>query len=161
MRTNIAVLPAAISMTELARSLSDDTRPRTQRLYPVVGDDRRMIGVVTQRELQKLVREHPDDSSPLAALVKKDPVVALPEEPLRVVVYRMAEASLTRLPVVDRADPRKLIGMISLSDLLAARARNLDEERSRERVLRLHLPFPARARTIPGNGGGGETREMG
>jgi chloride channel protein, CIC family len=152
MRTNIAVLPAAISLTELAQSLNDDTRPRTQRLYPVVGDERRMIGVVTRRELQKLIREHPGDTSPLAALVKRDPVVAHPDEPLRVVVYRMAEAGLTRFPVVDRADPRKLIGMISLSDLLAARARNLEEERHRERVLRLHLPFPARARTIPGNG---------
>jgi chloride channel protein, CIC family len=73
-------------------------------------------------------------------------------------VDRMAEASLTRFPVVDRADPHKLIGMISLSDLLAARARNLKEERHRERALRLHLPFPARARTIPGNGD--ETRAV-
>src|SRR5262245_41809965 len=124
MRTNIAVLPAEISLTDVARSLSDDTRPRTQRLYPVVGSDRRMIGVLTRRELQKLVREHPGDTSPLAALVTKNPVVTYPDEPLRVVVYRMAEASLTRFPVVDRADPRHLIGMISLSDLLAARARN-------------------------------------
>jgi CBS domain-containing protein len=81
--------------------------------------------------------------------VRTEPVVAYPDEPLRVVVYRMAETSLTRFPVVDRADPRKLIGIISLSDLLAARTRNLEEERRRERVLRIHLPFPARARTLP------------
>jgi hypothetical protein len=31
--------------------------------------------------------------------------------------------------------------MVSLEDLLRARVRNLSEERSRERVLRIRLPF--------------------
>src|SRR5262244_3621829 len=48
------------------------------------------------------------------------PVVAYPDEPLRVVVYRMAETGLTRLPVVARHDPGKLVGMVSLRDLLQA-----------------------------------------
>jgi CBS domain-containing protein len=59
---------------------------------------------------------------------------------LRVVVHRMAESGLTRFPVVEREGGR-LAGMVSLEDLLLARARNLDEERERERVLRLRLPF--------------------
>jgi chloride channel protein, CIC family len=56
----------------------------------------------------------------------------------------MAETSYTRLPVVERSDPRKLVGMISLNDLLKARVRSLEEERLRERVLRLRLLFPSR-----------------
>jgi CBS domain containing-hemolysin-like protein len=99
------------------------------------------------------VRAHPADGRPLAAMLRKEPVVAYPDEPLRVVVYRMAELSLTRFPVVDRSDDRKLIGIVSLSDLLAARARNLQEERRRERVLRIHLPFPARSRTVEATNG--------
>jgi H+/Cl- antiporter ClcA/CBS domain-containing protein len=153
MRTNIAVLPADVTVDEVSRSLSDDSRPRTQRLYPVVDAERRMLGVVTRGELQKLVRTLPADGRPLAAMLRKEPVVAYPDEPLRVVVYRMAELSLTRFPVVDRSDDRKLIGIVSLSDLLAARARNLQEERRRERVLRIHLPFPARSRTVEATNG--------
>jgi chloride channel protein, CIC family len=42
---------------------------------------------------------------------------------------------------VERGDSRKLAGMISLDDLLRARTRSLEEERRRERVLRIHLPF--------------------
>jgi CIC family chloride channel protein len=56
----------------------------------------------------------------------------------------MAETGYTRLPVVERDDPRKLVGMISLNDLLKARVRSLEEERLRERVLRLRLLFPSR-----------------
>jgi CBS domain-containing protein len=63
------------------------------------------------------------------------------DESLRVVVYRMAKARLTRLPVVDRKDPGRLIGLITLGDLLKARVRVLDEERRRERVLQIRTLF--------------------
>ena len=68
----------------------------------------------------------------------REPVTALPDEPLRVVVTRMAETGLTRLPVVEDG---RLVGMVSLQDLLGARVRNLQEERDRERVLEIRLPF--------------------
>jgi hypothetical protein len=43
--------------------------------------------------------------------------------------------------VVSRAD-RTLIGMLALTDLLGARARILDAERRRERVLGTRLRLP-------------------
>lgn len=72
--------------------------------------------------------------------------VAFSDEPLRLVVYRMAAEEVTRLPVVERTHPRRLVGMVSLDDLLKARTRNLEEERHRERVLRLHMLVPLRWR---------------
>ncbi len=73
-------------------------------------------------------------------------VFAYPDEPLRVVVYRMAETGFTRLPVVERRDPSNVIGVVTLENLLAARSRNLSEERDRERVLRVRMPFGATGR---------------
>ena len=58
----------------------------------------------------------------------------------------MAETGLTRFPVVERSDKRRLAGMISLDDLLRARTRTLEEERRRERVLSIRLPWGARVR---------------
>ena len=58
----------------------------------------------------------------------------------------MAETGFTRLPVVDPSDDKRLLGMISLDDLLRARSRNLEEERARERVLRLRMPSGRRSR---------------
>jgi CBS domain-containing protein len=57
----------------------------------------------------------------------------------------MAETGLTRLPVIEQ-DTGRLAGMVSLRDLLMARVRNLNEERDRERVLNLRLPFTGRDR---------------
>ncbi|MDP8990845.1 MAG: hypothetical protein M3N41_12300 [Acidobacteriota bacterium] len=45
------------------------------------------------------------------------------------------------MPVVDCSSGDNLVGLVSLEDLLRARTRNLAEERHRERVLRIRLPF--------------------
>ena len=77
----------------------------------------------------------------MSDVARRDPVVAVADEPLRTVIDRMAETGYTRMPVVDNDEERRLAGMVSLEDLLRARTRNLAEERSRERVLRIHLSF--------------------
>lgn len=75
----------------------------------------------------------------LALLDQPGAITAHPDEPLRVVVYRMAENGLTRLPVVERGDESSLVGTLTLQDLLRARTRHLEEDRDRSRVL--HIPF--------------------
>ena len=54
----------------------------------------------------------------------------------------MATTGLTALLVVDRAARGRLLGMVSLDDMLKARVRHLEEERRRERVLPLRLLVP-------------------
>ena len=72
--------------------------------------------------------------------MKAEPYEAFPDEPLRVVVNRMAEEGATRLPVVER-ETGKLLGMVSLDDLLKARTRHMEEERRREQTIK--FPFLA------------------
>jgi chloride channel protein, CIC family len=147
MRTNIAVLPAEISAKDLVQSLPSGFA-HGQRLYPVVDDDGRFTGVVTRGDLRKFLQEPAGENGErrITELVRSVSGTAFPDEPLRVVVYRMAETGLTRLPVVQRNDSSKLVGMISLDDLLKARVRNLDAERRRERVLTVRQFFPSRFR---------------
>jgi CBS domain-containing protein len=108
----------------------------------VIGDERELVGVVTRGDLQAVADAAPEDAgAPLTAILKARPIVAYPDESLRMIVYRMAETGLTRFPVVDR-ERRGLIGMIALADLLKARAMNLDAEQRRERVLGAHIALP-------------------
>ena len=106
--------------------------------------------MVTRGDLQAVA-----DAAPRAcrrrrspAILKTRPIVAYPDESLRMIVYRMAETGLTRFPVVDR-EHRRLIGMIALTDLLKARALNLDAEQRRERVLGAHIGLPFRGKRRP------------
>ena len=147
MRTSIAALPESISVKDLANSLRSDHR-QSQQLYPVVNDQGQLTGVLTRGDLQSFLQEHPAESEgrSLTELVRPNPAKAYPDEPLRVVVYRMAATGLTRLLVVEPNDPRKLVGIVSLYDLLKARVRSLEDERRRERVLSVRLFFPLGSR---------------
>jgi len=165
MRTNIAALPANISVNDVAQSLRSDHR-RSQRLYPVVDDEGRVAGVLTRGDLQRFLQKHPveADDRRLTEVMRPNPAKAYPDEPLRVVVYRMAETGLTRLLVVQRDDPRKLVGIVSLNDLLKARVRNLEDEQRREIVLPLLLVFRLgtrrlRAEPIESKGSGGSMKK--
>jgi chloride channel protein, CIC family len=153
MRTKIAALPSSTMLKELGRVFS--TIPRSQRLFPITDTDSHLIGVVTQADIEKYIEEQSLKSSDarLAEVVRPDPAKAYPDEPLTVVVNRMAETGLTGFPVVERSSPEKLLGLISLNDLLQARVRRAQEEHRRERVLPLRLVFPLgtrwqRAKTI-------------
>ncbi|MFZ3266379.1 MAG: chloride channel protein [Terriglobales bacterium] len=138
MRSNIAAILADTPVAELTK-LHDGGSPRRQRLYPVVDGDRRLVGVVPRNELQRLIES--TNGHGLQEAIRHDAKVAYPDEPLRVVVQRMAETGLTRFPVVERDGSKKLVGMVSLDDLLKARTQTLEAERRRERILPLRLMF--------------------
>lgn len=143
MRSNIAALPAEVTPAEIGATLKTG-RERKQLLYPVVDPEKRLVGVVTRNFLEDLLHDPNPPAIPLRELANQEPVVAYADEPLRVVVYRMAETGVTRMPVVERGETRTLAGIVALHDLLRARTRTLEEERRRERVLRVHLPFRPR-----------------
>ena len=147
MTTTIAAVPAKAPMSALRAALQVDPAAGPQQLFPVIDSDRRLLAVVTRFTLQQLTEGQTVD-----AVVNLDPIrhnapaVAYPDEPLRAVVQRMAETGLTRFPVVDRDPPNRVVGIISLDDLLKARALNLEAERRRERIMRMDLSFPFKFR---------------
>jgi CBS domain-containing protein len=144
MKTNIVVLPANATLEETRKLINPRETPNAQHLFPVIENGKDMIGVVTRGQMLRLYeQEQPGAFSQLGEIANKSPLVAFADEPLRVVIQRMAESDLTRFPVLD---PRsnQIVGMVSLDDVLTARARNLAEERTRERVLRLRMPFGRR-----------------
>jgi CIC family chloride channel protein len=75
----------------------------------------------------EIVGDSADSDSPQAVYA---------DDTLRHVAYVMAETESTKLSVVDREDPERCLGSISLEQLLQGRLRDLREERHGERVLR-------------------------
>ena len=138
MRTHVVGLQQAREMVRGGK------RPHGQHVFPILDEGDTVVGVISRNRLRNA--EH-DDPRTLAELVVTPAVFAYTDEPLRAVVYRMAETGFTRMPVLDRDHSGQLAGMVALDDLLRARSRNLEEERERERVLRLRIPVLA-ARTV-------------
>jgi CIC family chloride channel protein len=142
MRTNVVALSALSTTAEMQEILRTGTR-HSQRLLPVIDRAGVLVGVLTRADIRERLEIEGDAvlQRPAGDMVRRTAVEAYPDEPLRVVVYRMAEKSLTRLPVVER-ETRKFLGLVALDDLLKGRGRNLDEERTRERPLKLRFFAP-------------------
>jgi H+/Cl- antiporter ClcA/predicted transcriptional regulator len=146
MQTDIVRFRADDTADDALRRADADEASHNQWSYPVVGEEDVLLGVVTLNRLRFRNRQDAMNSPALLKLMHVEPLFALPDEPLRQVVYRMAKSGITRLPVVLPGEPRKLIGMVALTDLLKARSQHLEDEQRREQIL--PLPFlPADVRT--------------
>ena len=142
-RSGTALAEAAATFVVAHRQVRN--RQHGQRLYPIVDDADRLVGVVTRRDMldAALSEDELDGDAVVDDVAVMAPVVAYPDQTLREVANVMAEARVSRLPVVDRSSPDRLAGLVTLVDLLEGRLVDLQEERVSERVLSVRELFPA------------------
>jgi CBS domain-containing protein len=130
MRTEPRIVAPDEPAAAVRHALERDAESRRQRLFPVV-DEAGLVGAVGWSHLADAVDEE------IGELMHRDVVVAYPDEVLRTVATRMAAFEIGALPVVDRDDPSVVVGVVTEFELLGGRRRQLEEERERERPLRL------------------------
>jgi CBS domain-containing protein len=137
MRAEVVVLPGDTPITGAPALLSSTARARAQGLYPITDARGALLGVATRADIEAAG----PSGAPLNTMARP-PIVARVDEPVRAAIHRMAEMGVTRLPVLDRSEPPALVGLITLREALKARARHLEEERRRERVLPVSAIIP-------------------
>jgi CBS domain-containing protein len=102
--------------------------------FPVLDGSGLLCGVVTRRDL--LDPAAPPDAL-VASVVRRAPSFCFEENTLREAADLMVRAAVGRLPVVSKKEPRRVLGMLSRSDLLAAHASRLDDLDVSERSLQM------------------------
>jgi H+/Cl- antiporter ClcA/CBS domain-containing protein len=139
MTTDVVELAHDLDASEAHAVLADpagDYAAWRQQLYPVVGPAG-LVGVVTRGALFVARNERP--LAPVSELVLSDPVVTHADQPLSHVAEQMALSDVTTMPVLDRDDAGRVVGIVTLPQLLTGRSRDQQEARERERVLRVRL----------------------
>ncbi len=131
MQTDVLTVAPDSTVAELYEQLPEGSELRRQRLYPVLDNDERLLGVLPLSDIRA-----PQSSTSTAGATARSPLVARPSETLRETADRMVATGHTVLPVIDDQEPPRLLGMVSQFDLLKAHERLLIEERHRERPLR-------------------------
>ncbi|HET7504042.1 MAG TPA: chloride channel protein [Kofleriaceae bacterium] len=148
MRSSVVLLSASDTLaTAMARIEPDgETREprhdRSQHLYPILDGDANLVAAATHAELLAWSKDPDRHSLPLSALATTQPPTIFASETLRAAVARMAERGVTRLVAVNPANARHVVGKIALHDLLKARARHLEDEQRRERILPFEYLLP-------------------
>jgi CIC family chloride channel protein len=133
---DVVSLRAWDSLRDVRVWLSSHAPGSAHQGYPVLDEAGLLVGVLTRRDL---IGSTEDDSTPLLALVRRMPVVVFSDNTLRDAADQMVRAGVGRLPVVNRTAPRRVIGMISRSDLLGAHAGRLDAGQRTRGAVRVTL----------------------
>ena len=146
MHTSVFALPQTATVREAVAWLrrmnerGPDAWSGWQRIFPIVDTDGHLCGLLTRSRMMAAAASS-DQNVPLTAFAAEEPVAIPPSETLRTCAIRMAETKLTSFPVLD--DDRKLVGIITVNDLLKGRSREARRDNTRTRVLRLRWPFSA------------------
>ena len=144
MHTSVFALPENATRKDAADWLNkmeergSEAWAHWQRLFPLVDSEGRLTGTLTRAQLIAAARKE-DLSVPLAQDANRNPKTVSPVTTLRSCAMSMAESKLTSYPVVS-ADG-KLLGLMTITDLLKGRSEEAHRESDRERVLRLRWPF--------------------
>ncbi len=122
--TPVAVLAERIAAgdTELAR--------RQGTL--IVDEHQQLVGLVTRGDLMKALQGSAPHLKPVGDLVNRAVVTIHPEATLHEAVALLLKHNIGRMPVVSRAEPKRVVGYLGRADILAARSRLHDEEETRE-----------------------------
>jgi CBS domain-containing protein len=108
------------SLTDAARMM----RELGVGALPICGDDDRLKGMLTDRDIVvKCIAEGGDPTSTRAGdLAQGEPVTVGADDDVEVALETMSKHAVRRLPVIDGHD---LVGMLAQADV----ARNIDESR--------------------------------
>jgi CIC family chloride channel protein len=123
---NVITLRANQTLAEvrgwLQNGTVDEGGPSTHQGFPVLDENSWLIGVVTRRDMLDL--SYADDEY-VAETIKRAPAVAFEDNTLSEAADHMVLEDVGRLPVVNRENPRIVVGIITRSDVLSAHAPRL------------------------------------
>ncbi|HET6965812.1 MAG TPA: chloride channel protein [Acidimicrobiales bacterium] len=133
MDTDVFTVEPDQLLADIYASMPEGSAARKQRLYPVIDESGRLRGVLPWSRI--LGERDGADGTTAGEAMTRAIAAAHPDEVLTAVAHRMAAGALGVLPVVDRDNPRHLLGLLTQFDLMMARQKLLEEERKAERVL--------------------------
>lgn len=89
--------------------------------FPVLDPEGHLWGIISLDDMHRANLEQDQlEKTSVASIATRNLVVAYPDEPLSEALTRMAPRDLSRLPVVDRQEHRKLLGVVRRSNIVRA-----------------------------------------
>lgn len=133
MDRDVPTISSAMRVSELAERIGrhDPAVSRHQGLF-IVDADGKLEGLITRGDVLRALDTDPSGVMSVLEAGSRDLVVAFPDELISEASDRMLHHNIGRLPVVERSDPRKLVGYLGRHGVMAARLRRLQEEHVRE-----------------------------
>jgi CIC family chloride channel protein len=89
--------------------------------FPVVDEEHRLVGIFSLRDLRAVLTGDRDGRLVLATDIATQPVLTVtPDDDLHTALRRFTRKNIEDIPVVEEAEPRRIIGMLSRRHLISA-----------------------------------------
>jgi CBS domain-containing protein len=88
--------------------------------FPMVDSSDRLCGIVTLTDLQLAIEHKLPLDTPIDQIATHDMITAYPDQSLNEALRTLGTAGVGRLPVVERADPQRLLGVLRRNDIVNA-----------------------------------------
>jgi CBS domain-containing protein len=133
MDPEVPTLPAEMRVGQLAELIArrDPEVNRHQGMI-ILDKESKLCGIITRGDVLRALDKNPAGTMSVLEAGTRDVVVAYPDEVLYEASAKMLRRNVGRLPVVDRNDPRRVVGYLGRPGIMAARLRRLEEEHVRE-----------------------------
>ncbi len=92
--------------------------------FPVLTSSDLLAGIVTRKDLMD---SKVPGSKKIIDVIRRTPIVVYADCSLRAATDHMVNHGIGRLPVILREEPKKIVGMITRSDILSASRHRIDE----------------------------------
>jgi len=118
MATDFVTVGKDVTIRDLSRVIAEHRRLG----FPVLDEHGKLWGIVTVTDLDRAMDAGRPSSTTVAQIGSTRPrlQLAYPDESVGTVLARMAERGVGRLPVVDRDDETRLLGLIRRDDIVHA-----------------------------------------
>ncbi len=93
----------------------------------------KLVGIITRGDVMRALDKDSSGAMTVQEAGKTHLVVTYPDELVSEAAAKLLRFDIGRLPVVDRADERKVVGYLGRAAILAARLRRFNDEHVRER----------------------------
>lgn len=133
----VVSLPADQTLEQTRAWLGSGAGGATHQGFPIVDSDGTLIGLLTRRDL---LDPAASPAARLRDLIRRRPVVVYEWNSLRQAADLMVHERVGRVLVISDDGSRRLLGILSRSDLLAAHERRLDASRRAEPTIKLAFP---------------------
>lgn len=133
MERDVPTIASAMKVRELANSIArhDPELTRLQGI-PILDEEKNLVGIITRGDVLKSLEENVDENMAVLEAGSSNLIVSYPDEILHEAVAKMLRHEIGRLPVVERRNPKHLIGYLGRAGVMAARLKLHDEEYIRE-----------------------------
>ncbi|HEX3718841.1 MAG TPA: chloride channel protein [Verrucomicrobiae bacterium] len=138
MDKNPPTVPATMKLRDLSELIALGNAPLCRRQGTLIVDDEgHLAGIITRGDVVRALQQNGDVTVLEAG--QRNLIVAYTDELLDDAITKMLRNDIGRLPVVERDNPRHVIGYLGRANILGARVKQIDEENLRERG-RMRVP---------------------